>query len=162
MARRAPSTVVCIALLASTLAGCGDGGSGGQTTQQQGGQILPEQQFVRRAKAICAGAQKKMGEESKAFLERRADETGEAFGVVGQVDVVPEVVVPTLRRELRELEALGLPEGKVYEAEGLWQTMRIVLHEVEVEGRYAWRTAKLLVPFYNRAKPFGLRGCILS
>lgn len=151
-------------LLALALAGCGEGSSGGQTAAQ--GQpttrILPEQQFIQRAKAICAAAQKKMGEESKALLEQRASETGEPFGLVGEVEAVPETVVPMLRRELRELKALGLPEGKAYEAEALWQTIGIVLHEVEVEGIYAWRSAKLLVPFRNRAKPFDLEHCILN
>jgi hypothetical protein len=162
MARNAPLAVVLVAFLALLLASCGNGGSGEQTQGQPSAQILPKQQFVNRAKAICAAARKRMGEGSEAFLKRRADETGEAFGAVGQVDVVPEVVVPTLRRELRELEALGLPEGEAYAVETLWQTFGTVLHEVEVEGRYIWRTAKVLVPFHNQAKPFGLQGCIVN
>jgi hypothetical protein len=70
--------------------------------------------------------------------------------------------VPSLRKEIEQLEAIGLPKGEVYEAEALWQTLRIVVHEVEAEGLYAWRSAKLLPAFRNRAKQFGLEKCVLN
>jgi len=97
-----------------------------------------------------------------ALLKRRADETGEGLGLVGEFEVVQKVLVPSLKREIDELEAVGLPEKQAYEAEAVWQTFRIVLHEVEAEGLYAWRSAKLLRPFRNRAKPFGLDFCLVN
>ncbi|HET9678154.1 MAG TPA: hypothetical protein VFP21_11700, partial [Solirubrobacterales bacterium] len=66
------------------------------------------------------------------------------------------------KRELKELEAIGLPEGKAYEGEAVVQTLSTVVHEVEVEGIYAWRSAKLLPPFRNRSHKFGLDGCIVN
>jgi hypothetical protein len=123
-------------------------------------QLIPRAQFVKRTKAICARAGQERGKASEAFYERRAEETGEGVGAVGAVELVPRVVIPSLRRELDELEAVGLPRGEAYEAEAAWQTLRTVLHEVEAEGIYAWRSAKLLPPFRNRARPFGLQFCV--
>jgi hypothetical protein len=97
-----------------------------------------------------------------AFYERRARETGEPLGVVGAVEAVPKLVVPSLRDELQELEAIGLPKEEAYEAEAVWQTLRTVMHEIEDEGIYAWRSAKLLPPFRNRARQFGLQGCVVN
>jgi hypothetical protein len=124
--------------------------------------IIPRAEFVQRTKAICGRYRERLAEEVEAFYERRRRETGETSEVVGAVEAVPEVIVPSLKRELRELEAVGLPEEKAYEAEVLWQTLRTVVHEVDVEGLRAWSSPKLLPPFRHRAKPFGLQQCIFN
>lgn len=95
-------------------------------------------------------------------MERRAEETGESLGLVGEFEMVQKVIAPSLSREIDRLEKIGLPRGHAYEAEALWQTLRIVLSEVEAEGLYAWRSAMLLRPFRNRAKMFGLDSCVVN
>jgi hypothetical protein len=141
-------------------AGCGGGGSGaGDIT---GPKTVGRGQFVTQAKQICDRANEERQKGMEAFLERRARETGEQIGLAGEVEAIPAVMVPTLRKEIRQLEAIGLPRGEAYEAEAIWQTLRIVLHEVEVEGIYAWRSAKILRPFKNRAHGFGLSLCVLN
>lgn len=125
-------------------------------------EMVAPQQFARVAKAICQRANDEREEKGTAFLERRADETGESLGLVGEVEMIQKVVAPSLDQEIDQLERIGLPKGHAYEAEVLWQTLRIVLHEVEVEGIYAWRSAKLLRPFRNRARPFDLDFCIAN
>jgi hypothetical protein len=75
---------------------------------------------------------------------------------------VPRLIVPYLRRTSRELVDIGLPEDHAYEAEALWQTLKNILRKVEDEGMYAWRSATLLPPFRNHAKPFGLQNCVLN
>lgn len=124
--------------------------------------IVSLQRFRKDARAICKAANEERSDQAIALLERRAEETGEPLGTVGEFEVVRNVVVPSLRREIEELEQIGLPSGKPYEAEALWQTLRIVLYEVEAEGIYAWRSAKLLPTFRNRARPFGLELCIVN
>lgn len=142
------------------MAGCGGGGD--DTTTSHYPAVVPRARFIKQAQAICAASTAKLGTQMNAFYEKRARETAESLGLVGAVEAVPEVIVPSLRHELAELEAIGLPKGEAYEAEAVWQTLRTVLHEVEDEGIYAWRSAKLLPPFRNRAKPFGLQHCILN
>jgi hypothetical protein len=156
--RRALAVVAAATVL---LAGCG-GDSGTTSSSTASPDSLTRKEFVEKARAICLAATEKIGRESEAFLKRRARETGEEFGLVGQVDMVRQIVAPSLEAELEALEALDAPPGEAYEVEAMWQTLRIVLHEVEVEGMYAWRSAKLLVPWRNRARPFGLDGCILN
>jgi|GEM_PF-3149303 len=157
MTRTAP---LAIAAAAIALAGCG----GGETTASSSRypQVVERSQFIREAKAICRDSSKDRSRRIGAFYELRARETGEPEGLVGAVDAVPVVIVPSLKRELRELEAIGLPKGEAYEAEAVLQTLRTVLHEVEAEGIYAWRSAKLLPPFRNRARPFGLQHCVVN
>lgn len=154
------SSLLALAAVALSVGGCG--GSDTTTSSPRFPQVVPQSQFVRQAKVICRDATKKLSRGISAFYERRARETGEPGGAVGSVEAIPEVVVPLLRHELGELEAIGLPKNHVYEAEALWQTLKTVLHETEVEGIYAWRSAKLLPPFRNRAKPFGLQHCVIN
>jgi hypothetical protein len=140
------------------LSACGGGDS--ETTAYP--PLIPRGQFEKKAKAICDRYTEERGELAEDFYERRQRETGATQEVVGAVEMINVVMVPTLRRELNELEAIGLPEGKAYDAEAIWQTLRTVLHEVEAEGIYAWRSAKLLPPFRNRSHKFGLDGCIIN
>jgi hypothetical protein len=153
-----------MAVVALASCGGGDGGTAASTPASGSGAppIVPRAQFVKQAKAICDRFNEQRNDEISAFYERRADETGEGLGAVGAVEAIPEVVVPTLRQELAKLEAIGLPEGEAYEAEAGWQTLRTVLHEVEAEGIYAWRSAKLLPPFRNRVRQFGLDSCVIN
>jgi hypothetical protein len=124
--------------------------------------MVPREQFLKAAKSICRRANDERGEKGSALLERRAEETGESLGAVGELELVQKVITPSLRKEIDQLEGIGLPREHAYEAEALWQTLRIVQHEVEVEGIYAWRSAELLRPFRNRAKVFGLDSCVVN
>jgi hypothetical protein len=117
---------------------------------------------MKAAKAICIRANDERGKAGSVFLERRAEETQESLGLVGEFEMVQTVIAPSLSREIDRLEKIGLPRGHAYEAEALWQTLRIVLNAVEVEGLYAWRSAKLLRPFRNRAKAFELDSCVIN
>lgn len=117
---------------------------------------------MKAAKAICLRANVERGKAEGVFLDRRTEETGESPGLAGSFEMVQTAVAPSLSREIDRLEKIGLPRGHVYEGEALWQTLRIVLNEVEVEGLYAWRSAKLLRPFRNRARAFGLDTCVVN
>jgi hypothetical protein len=130
--------------------------------RQPAPQIVSRGEFMRRTSAICARASSDRARELSAFLTRRSQQASESLGPVGEFEMVRKVVTPSLRREIGQLEKIGLPNENGYEAEALWQTLRIVLHEVEIEGLYAWRSAKLLIAFRNRAKMFGLESCLVN
>lgn len=160
MRRKRLGIVSAAAVVVLFLGSCGRDDDIGASGSGQYPKLVPRAVFVKTAKAICEGGNEDRGDGVNAFYERREKETGE-FGV-GAVEAIQVVIVPSLRRELDELEAIGLPKGETYAAETIWQTLRTVLHEVEAEGIYAWRSAKLLPPFRNRAKPFGLDGCVIN
>ena len=167
--RRPISKIGFIALLLGLGMTCamGCGGESGHDSSAlaasaDSARLIPPQDFLRDAEAICNAGNSERSEDGLAFFERRKDETGEPLGLVGNFEVVHKVIVPSLRREIGQLESIGLPRGEAYEAESLWQTLHIVLHEVEVEGLYAWRSAKLLTAFHHRAKQFGLQSCVVN
>jgi hypothetical protein len=144
------------------LGACGGGGDSGTSAENRYPPLIPRGQYEKKAKAICERVGEERQKELGAFYKRRQRETGATQEVVGTFEGINKVVVPTLKRELKELEAIGLPEGKAYEGEAVLQTLSTVVHEVEVEGEYAWRSAKLLPPFRNRSHKFGLDNCIVN
>jgi hypothetical protein len=150
------ATLLGLLLLA---VGCGGSGDSDTTAYPP---LIPRAQFEKKAKEICERAEEERAKGVEAFYDRRQRETGATQEVVGSMEVINVVVVPTLKRELRELETIGLPKGSAYEGEAVTQTLSTVVHEVEVEGIYAWRSAKLLPPFRNRSHKFGLDGCIVN
>lgn len=166
MDHRAPlALAILLALALLAINGCGqaewqaaDASSQSPSTPK----MISREHFVKAARSVCRRGNDERGEKGSALLERRAEETGESVGLVGELELVQKVIAPSLGKEIDQLEELGLPREEAYEAEALWQTLRIVLHEVEVEGIYAWRSAKLLRPFRNRAKPFGLQFCVVN
>jgi hypothetical protein len=146
--------------------GCGqareDSAPSSSPRSAQGPEVIEPARFVKAAKAICTKANKERGRAGGVLLARRTKETGENPGLVGEFEMVQKVIAPSLSREIDRLEKIGLPRGHAYEAEALWQTLRTVLNEVEVEGLYAWHSAKLLRPFRNRAKMFKLEFCVVN
>lgn len=162
------AVLLCGLALIAGPAICGCGRSGGGVSDDTSAQpkagavMITPKRFSERAQAICRHGNEERGQRATTLLERRAEETGESLGLVGEFEQVQGVLVPSLAKEIRRLEMIGLPEKRAYEAEALWQTLRIVLHEVEVEGLYAWRSATLLRPFRKRARPFGLDSCIVN
>jgi hypothetical protein len=159
------SLVVVGVLLTVGLTACSSVGDEGETTAAASRgkpSLIPRARFERESKAICAASQQEINDGINALYAQRAKETGEPEGIVGTVEAIRLVVVPSLQDLLRRLEAVGLPEDDVYEAEAMWQTLRTITHEVEAEGIYAWRSAKLLPPFRNRSKQFGLQQCVVN
>jgi hypothetical protein len=150
--------VVALGMALLAFAGCG--GSDSDTTAYP--PLIPRAQFEKKAKAICDHYTELRGERVEAFYERRQRETGATQEVVGAMELINVVVVPTLKRELKELGAIGLPKGDAYDGEAVMQTLSTVIDEVEVEGIYAWRSAKLLPPFRNRSHEFSLDDCIIN
>jgi hypothetical protein len=148
-------------LLLLLAAGCG-GGDSATSAETRYPPLIPRGQYEKKAKAICDRMGEERAKEFEVFYERRKRETGATQEVVGTFEGINKVVLPSLKRELKALEAIGLPEGKAYDGEAVLQTLSTVIHEVEVEGEYAWRSAKLLPPFRNRSHKFGLDGCIVN
>jgi hypothetical protein len=156
---------VFVALASMIICGCGQTARDSVSTSSRSAlssQVVAPRQFIKAAQTICRRGNNERGQRGNALLERRAKETGEGLGLVGEFEVVQKVVAPSLDKEVGQLERIGLPREMAYEAEALFETLRVVLHEVEAEGLYAWQSAKLLRPFRNRAKVFGLESCVLN
>jgi hypothetical protein len=89
-------------VLAALLTGCGSGGG-------SEAEVIPNSEFLAKAQPICEKGTAKAGKEYDYWAKRahlHAD--SEAF----MNKMAEKVVLPVKERQLRELRALGLPEGR--------------------------------------------------
>lgn len=154
--------VAVLVSLAAVLSACGGEDQEEATAATtKAPSIVPRGRFEKESRAICARTKEQLSKEMTDFVARRADENGETFGALGQNEAVVKVMAPSLRREIEQLEAVGLPFGDAINAEMMWQGLKVALHDLEVEGDFAARRENLFFPFRRYARHYGMRLCVV-
>ncbi|HEX7293515.1 MAG TPA: hypothetical protein VF259_03130 [Solirubrobacterales bacterium] len=94
---------VAIALVA--LAGCGSD-DGGEETQE----TLTKVEFIERGDEICSKAEERSEPEAEEFAEENGFDLEKA--TEGELEeAIAAVLVPALKQQTEEIDALGAPEG---------------------------------------------------
>ncbi|HET9676232.1 MAG TPA: hypothetical protein VFP21_01850, partial [Solirubrobacterales bacterium] len=75
--------------------GCGGGGDS-SSAETRYPPLIPRGQYEKKAKAICDRVGEERAKEAEAFYEQRRRETGATQEVVGSMELINVVVVPTL------------------------------------------------------------------
>lgn len=140
--------------------GCGGGDSTAATSVPVSPGMVSHKQFVERSKEVCVKWKEKINKGLKDTYRRRTKETGEPEGTVGTIETMSTVVIPGMRKQLKEMEAVGLPEGEAYAAEEFWAAIRRMKNEIEVEGIFAWTRETTIAPIHELGKPFELQNCV--
>lgn len=100
MGMRLAAFGVGVLTAALLLAGCGGGDSG---------ESISKEEFIAKADAICKRSNKRMEDAFGRFLEDNPDVT--KLNDPRLQPLVDDVMVPSLKREIEELKALGIPDG---------------------------------------------------
>ncbi len=142
------------------ISACGSGDDPTTSTTSSPSAVSREK-FITNTKSVCKKWRVKINRGLKTLYAKREKETGETYGSVGAIEAMRMVIVPSMKLELAELEAVGFPEGEAFAAEAMWQAVRNMYRRVELEGMVAWTRESLIFPFWNAAKPFeGLKNCL--
>lgn len=141
------------------LSACG-GGDDPTTSTASAPSVVSREKFVEDTKSLCKKWKVKINKGLKNLYAKREKETGETYGSVGAIEAMRMVIVPSMKLELAEFEAVGFPKGEAFAAEAMWQAVRNMYRRVELEGMVAWTRESLIFPFWNAAKPFGLKNCL--
>jgi hypothetical protein len=159
--------IICAALLVTlALSACGGGdrassaGTSSASSSAGASGIVPLQQFIDHSKAVCRKWRERVNKGFKDLYRKRTSETGEAEGSVGTIESMRVVVVPAMRRQLAEMEAVGLPKENAYAAERFWDAIRRMTNEIESEGIFAWTRESTIFPIHNLGKQFQLQNCV--
>jgi hypothetical protein len=89
-------------VLAALLAGCGSGGG-------SEAKVIPSSEFLAKAKPICEKGTAEAGKEYD-YWAKRAHLHADSEEFMNKM--AAKVVLPVKERQLKELRAVGLPEGK--------------------------------------------------
>jgi len=149
-----------LSALALSACGGGDSSSAADDAAQGAPGIVSRQHFIDRSKAVCLKWREKVNIGFKDLYRKRAKETGAVEGSVGTIESMRVVVVPAMRRQLTEMEQVGLPEGAEYAAERFWDAIRRMTNEIEAEGVFAWTRESTIFPIHKLGKQFQLQNCV--
>ncbi len=108
----ARGTVVAVALAAVVMiVGCGgsDDGSGGES--------ISKEEFIVKADAVCKRSNERMEKAFGEFLKANRDIKKPTDPALQQL--VGDVMVPSIKREIEELRALGVPSGDEEKVEAM-------------------------------------------
>jgi hypothetical protein len=115
------------AVLAALVAGCG---GGDDTTDET--VTLTKVEFIKQGDAIC----KESGDQSEKEAEEFAEDNGFTLEKASDEqleEAVAAVLVPTLRQQADEIEALGAPEGDEEQVEEILVSLEGATDEIEDE-----------------------------
>jgi hypothetical protein len=127
------------------LAGCG----GGDDTP-----TLTKTEYTKSAKALCEKALKKRQSEVEALANKLGKLDNQAKG-----RLTTEVILPSLHRQLEDLEAIGLPEGEEKKAEAFLQNLESEIEEIEGQPVKAIESGAL-EGTREKASALGLGSCV--
>jgi hypothetical protein len=94
-----------ILIVVLSVAGCG-GGSGDETSAK----TISKAAFVKKGNAICEKGSRRMVASFTSFLKKE-EGTVKHPSKADKDELVATVLIPSVKREIREFEALGAPSG---------------------------------------------------
>jgi hypothetical protein len=104
---RGPLALIAAAIVAALLvAGCGG------SDDSSSGKSISKEEFIAKADAICKAGNERMEKELFKFL--RQSRTGGSLrkpSVEQNEKFIVAVLIPNLKREIKEIKALGVPDG---------------------------------------------------
>lgn len=144
---RLTAAIVCLLLLAFSVAGCGSGAESANSTSA----AIAKAAFVRKADAICAITKQKV----LAGFRKVSNEQVEHFQAA-KIAMMAEVAIPALEAQVEEIRALGAPAGDADRVDAILEATQEAIDEgpQKLARSYTFygKTAKL-------ATEYGLTAC---
>ncbi len=155
---RGPIALIAAVIAAALLiAGCGGGGD-----ESSANVSISKEDFIAKADAICKQGNKQMERELFKFL--RESGTGGSLrkpSVEQNEKFIETVLIPNLQREIKEIKALGVPEGDEEKVEAMIAALEEGLETAEDETEtVAAGTSDIVFGIASRlAGEYGLETC---
>jgi hypothetical protein len=133
------------------LAGCG---GGEDTSTQAEVTTVAKVEYTKSAKALCEKALRTRQAEVEALAKKLGDLDNQAKG-----RLVTAVILPSLHRQLEDLEAIGLPKGEEKKTEAFLRNLEAEIEKIEAQPVKAIESGTL-EGTRQRASALGLGSCV--
>jgi hypothetical protein len=152
---------VAVAVLALGVfgVGCGGGSDSGSSDSEPVAHVS-KAQFLKTAAAVCVSFSKERLAAGEASYNKKVRAAG---GKVNNQDlkvlaeeVLAEAIIPSLRKQQEELEAVGAPAADEEKIEKMLQSMEQGTDSIEEEG-FEKLNYNQFDPFEEEAKAYGLK-----
>jgi hypothetical protein len=146
------AALAALVAIAALIAGCG---GGGDTTDET--VTLTKTEFIKQGDAIC----EQSGDQSEKEAEEFAEENGfdlEKASNEQLEEAVAAVLVPTLRQQAEEIDALGAPEGDEEQVEEIVVSLEGATDEIENDPGVVFKEEVFDEP-NELAQDYGFKVC---
>jgi hypothetical protein len=129
-----------LALLAMMFVlGCGEGD--GSSGQEQGDATNvasstgppSKEEFIRQAEQICKKADDRVYVQADVYRETHAKELNELGPIPAEEKLLRMLRLPAIRKQIKGIEALGIPKGEEKAVKALFAAMAVGLKKAEKE-----------------------------
>lgn len=139
-------------MLAALVAGCGGGGDSTSS--------LTKAEFVKQGNAICAKGNEEIEEGFEKFVKENNINPKKRPTKAQQTEATEEVLLPTVRKQIDGIRALGLPSEGEEEADAVLKAAEKGLEEAEEDpSSAATENGKQFAEANKLAREFGLTKC---
>jgi hypothetical protein len=140
--------------VALPVAGCGGGGGG----ESSNGPTISKAAFVKKADAICKGSIERIEKSFVAYLRKSGG--GIHPGKAAEEELVGKVLVPSVKREVKELRALGAPSGDEARVDAIVEALEEGVETAESDPKAVTNSSEVVFGIASRlAKEYGLEAC---
>ena len=148
------AALAVLVALAALVAGCG---GGDDTTTDSATVTLTKTEFIKQGDAIC----KQANEENEAEAEEYAEENGFTLEKANKEqleEAVSDVLVPSLNKQVEELDALGAPKGDEEKVEAIVAALEEATEEIEDDPGSVFQGQTFQKPS-QLAEDYGFKVC---
>lgn len=143
-----------VAALVLTTAGCG-GGSGDDSAASSPSKA----EFIKKADAICSQAAKQTAAEFAAYAKKNQLSEGQKLKPSQYAEIGETILIPALKRQIAEIEALGAPEGDEDVITSFIAAVNEAIQKAEAEPKAAQSPEKLLAKADKLVANYGFKVC---
>jgi hypothetical protein len=140
---------------AAIVAGCGSSSSSTESTAS-----LSKAEFVKQGNAICEAGNKEINAGFEEFAKEREFSKTKQPSPAEIEEGAEEIVVPSIRKQIDQIKALGAPEGEEEQVEAFVENAETQLEKGEEDASLLADESKHLFASVNEeGKALGLTAC---
>jgi CRISPR/Cas system-associated endoribonuclease Cas2/predicted small secreted protein len=153
MGRGPIALIAAVVVAAMLVAGCG----GGDDSSSSSGSITKEE-FIAKADAICKEGTQRM--QKAIFVALKDKQSLTKLSQSEQEKLVTTVIVPSVKREVKELRALGTPDGDDEKADAMISALEEGVETAESNPEAVTSSSDVVFGISSRlAAEYGLEAC---
>lgn len=161
MVKVSSAIFVAAAVGISASVGCGGGGGATATSASQG--PLTKAAFIKRGDAICEEIDKIIDTKAQRYRKKRAKTLNRLSPTAAEEKLVRVIVLPSIAREVDEIEALGIPRADEKKVKAIFDQVGTAIEEARekplaVEGEYGWEENPF-TPLEEQLREYGFEPC---
>lgn len=140
-------------LVVLLVAGCGGSGSDSST-----GPAISKAAFIKKADAVCTGGNKRMEVAFAHFLKENKNVRHPTDA--DYEELVGKVLVPNVNQEIKEIRALGAPDGDEDRVSGFLEALEEGIEVAERDPKVVISSSEAVFGISSRlAREYGLEVC---